>query len=207
VTKGAAATIGNVYEPYLQLTAQLNVFNDRLLHGFTFAESAYMSIQTLSWMSVMVGDPLYRPYAAWLQLEEKRDGEKTASDWRAYHDFAVKNSAVPAAEYRAAAKQFAARSRNAPMLEDLGILEAAAENYVGASGCFDLARTTYSKRDDILRTVLLEGDALSRQNKAKRALDLIQSVLRIVPNAPASALLKKMEMELRAVKPSPAPRR
>jgi uncharacterized protein (TIGR03790 family) len=207
LTKGAAATIGNVYEPYLQLTAQLNVFNDRLLHGFTFAESAYMSIQTLSWMSVMVGDPLYRPYAAWLQLEEKRDGEKTASDWRAYHDFAVKNSAVPAAEYRAAAKQFAARSRNAPMLEDLGILEAAAENYVGASGCFDLARTTYTKRDDILRTVLLEGDALSRQNKAKRALDLIQSVLRIVPNAPASALLKKMEMELRAVKPTPAPRR
>jgi uncharacterized protein (TIGR03790 family) len=207
LTKGAAATIGNVYEPYLQLTAQLNVFNDRLLHGFTFAESAYMSIQTLSWMSVMVGDPLYRPYAAWLQLEEKRDGQKTASDWRAYHDFAVKNSAVPAAEYRAAAKQFAARSRNAPMLEDLGILEAAAENYVGASGCFDLARTTYTKRDDILRTVLLEGDALSRQNKAKRALDLIQSVLRIVPNAPASALLKKMEMELRAAKPTPAPRR
>jgi uncharacterized protein (TIGR03790 family) len=40
LTKGAAATIGNVYEPYLQLTARLNIFNDRLLHGFTFAESA-----------------------------------------------------------------------------------------------------------------------------------------------------------------------
>lgn len=202
LTKGAAATIGNVYEPYLQLTAQLNVFNDRLLHGFTFAESAYMSVQTLSWMSVMVGDPLYRPYAAWLQLDEKREAEKGASDWRAYHDFAVKNSAVPAAEYRAAAKQFAARSRNAPMLEDIGLLEAGAENYVGASGCFDLARTTYSKRDDILRTVLHEADALAKQNKPKRAVDLLQSVLRIVPDAPASSLLKKMETELRAVKPA-----
>jgi uncharacterized protein (TIGR03790 family) len=201
LTRGAAATIGNVYEPYLQLTAQLNIFNDRLLHGFTFAESAYMSVQTLSWMSVMVGDPLYRPFAAWLQIDEKGEAEKGASEWRAYHDFAVKNSAVPAAEYRAAAKQFAARSRNAPMLEDIGLLEAGAENYVGASGCFDLARTTYSKRDDILRTVLHEADALAKQNKAKRAVDLLQSVLRVVPDAPASSLLKKKEMELRAVKP------
>jgi uncharacterized protein (TIGR03790 family) len=205
LTKGAAATIGNVYEPYLQLTAHLNVFNDRLVHGFTFAESAYMAMQTLSWMSVMVGDPLYRPYAAWLQLDEKKEAEKAASDWRAYHNFAVKNSAVPAAEYRAAGKPFAARSRNAPMLEDLGLLEAGAGNYVGASGCFDLARATYTKRDDILRTVLHEADALAKQNKAKRAVELLQSVLRVVPNAPASALLKKMETDLRGAKPATTP--
>ncbi|HEY2140216.1 MAG TPA: TIGR03790 family protein [Chthoniobacterales bacterium] len=205
LTKGAAATIGNVYEPYLQLTAHLNIFNDRLLHGFTFAESAYMSIQAVSWMSVMVGDPLYRPYAAWLELDEKREAEKAPSDWRAYHDFASKNNSLPLEQFRAAAKQFAARTRNAPMLEDIGLLEVAAENYAGASGCFDLARTTYTKRDDILRTVLEEADALAKQNKAKRALDLLRSVLRIVPDAPASALLKKMEMELRAVKPAAAP--
>jgi uncharacterized protein (TIGR03790 family) len=205
VTKGAAATIGNVYEPYLQLTAHLNIFNDRLVHGFTFAESAYMSVQTLSWMSVMVGDPLYRPYAAWLELGEKRESEKSLSDWKAYHDFATKNSSLPAEEFRAAAKQFAARARNAPMLEDIGLLEASAGNYVGASGCFDLARTTYTKRDDILRTVLHEADALAKLNKAKRAVDLLRSVLRIVPDAPASSLLKKMEIELRATKPAATP--
>jgi uncharacterized protein (TIGR03790 family) len=205
VTKGAAATIGNVYEPYLQFTAHLNIFIDRLLHGFTFAESAYMSVQTLSWMSVMVGDPLYRPYATWLELEEKRDAKKVSSDWSAYHDFAMKNSSLPAEEYRTSAKQFAARTRNAPMLEDIGLLEAGAENYVGASGCFDLARTTYTKRDDILRTVLHEAEVLAKQNKAKRAVDLLRSVLRIVPDAPASALLKKMETELRAVKPAATP--
>jgi uncharacterized protein (TIGR03790 family) len=205
LTKGAAATIGNVYEPYLQLTAHLNVFNDRLLHGFTFAESAYMSVQTLSWMSVMVGDPLYRPYAAWLQLEENRETEKAASDWSGYHDFATKNNSLPAAEFRAAARQFAARTHNGPMLEDIGLLEAGAENYLGASGCFDLARTTYTKRDDILRTVLHEADALAKQNKAKRAVDLLRSVLRVVPDAPASELLKKMEMELRVVKPAASP--
>ena len=202
LTKGAAATIGNVYEPYLQLTAHLDVFNDRLLHGFTFAESAYMSMPALSWMSVMVGDPLYRPYAAWMGLGDK---EKPSSDWSAYHDFAVKNASLGATEFRAAAKQFAARTHNAVMLEDIGLLEAAAENPVGASGCFDLARTTYTKRDDILRTVLHETEALAKQSKPKRALDLIRTVLRIVPDAPASSLLKKMEMELRAVKPAASP--
>ena len=201
LTRGATATIGNVYEPYLQLTAHLDVFNDRLLHGFTFAESAYMSAPILSWMSVMVGDPLYRPYAAWLGLEAK--AEKSPSDWSAYHDFAVKNASLGAAEFRGAAKQFAARTRNASMLEDIGLLEAGAGNYVGASGCFDLARTTYTKRDDILRTVLHEAEALGKQNKAKRALDLIRLVLRISPGAPAASLLKKMEMELRATKPAP----
>jgi uncharacterized protein (TIGR03790 family) len=200
LTKGAAATIGNVYEPYLQLTSNLNIFSDRLLHGFTFAESAYMSVQSLSWMSVMVGDPLYRPYAAWLEIADK--GEKAAADWQAYHDFATKNGSKPAPEFRAAAKQFAARTRNAPMLEDLGLIEFAAGNYPAATGCFDLARPAYTKRDDILRIVLHQANALAKENKTKRALDVVRGALRMVPDAPASALLKKLEAELRAVKPT-----
>lgn len=202
LTKGAAATIGNVYEPYLQLTTHLNIFNDRLVHGFTFAESAYMATPVLSWMTVMVGDPLYRPYAAWLRLEEKPASDKISSAWSAYHDFATKNSGLSLADFRAAAKPFAARTRNAPMLEDVGLLEANAENYAGAAGCFDLARTIYTKRDDILRTVLHQAGALGRDRKTKRALDLIRSVLRIVPDAPASALLRKKEGELKAAKPA-----
>jgi uncharacterized protein (TIGR03790 family) len=207
VTKGAAATLGNVYEPYLQLTAHLNVFNDRLIHGFTFAESAYMAMPTVSWMSVMIGDPLYRPYATWLALEDKRGAETSTSDWKAYHEFAVKNAALSAADFRAAAKPFGIRAQNALMLEDIGLLEAEAQNYAGAAGCFDFARTTYSKRDDILRTVLHEAEVFGKQNKAKRGIDLIRTVLRIVPDAPASSLLKKLEMELAATKPATAPRR
>ena len=82
------------------------------------------------------------------------------------------------------------------MLEDLGLLELAADNYTGATGCFDLARTLYTKRDDILRTVLSEADALAKDKKQKRALDLIRTVLRISPDAPAASLLRKKEGEL-----------
>ena len=202
VSHGAAASAGNVYEPYLQLTTHLNTFNDRLLHGFTFGESAYMSTPALSWMNVMVGDPLYRPYGPWLQIEASRDSAKGASEWKMYHDFAVKNVGRPTAEYRTLARQVASHARNGTMIEDLGLMEATDGNFAGAASYFQQARTCYTKRDDILRVVLEEADAWIKQEKPKRALDVVRSTLRIVPDAPAAALLKKIEQDLRT---SPAP--
>jgi uncharacterized protein (TIGR03790 family) len=69
LVRGAAATLGNVYEPYLALTAQLDVFQDRLMSGFNLAESAYISQRVLSWMGVVIGDPLYRPFLAWSSVQ------------------------------------------------------------------------------------------------------------------------------------------
>ncbi|NIA21054.1 MAG: TIGR03790 family protein [Anaerolineaceae bacterium] len=63
LARGAACTMGAVYEPYLTGTPYLDIFTDRLLKGYTFAESAYMSQRLLSWMMVFLGDPLYRPFA------------------------------------------------------------------------------------------------------------------------------------------------
>ncbi len=60
--RGAAASLGNVWEPYLGLTHKFDIFIDRLLSGFTFAEAAYMSMPALSWMAIAAGDPLYRPF-------------------------------------------------------------------------------------------------------------------------------------------------
>lgn len=72
VARGAAATLGNVYEPYLLFTANLDIFQDRLMAGLTLAESAWMSQRGLSWMGIVVGDPLYRPYAAWNHFSDSR---------------------------------------------------------------------------------------------------------------------------------------
>src|SRR5438552_7892634 len=198
ISKGAAASLGYVYEPFLQLTAHLDTFNDRLLHGFTFAESAYMSIPALSWMSVMVGDPLYRPYASWLQIDALRDSAKSGTDWKTYHEFAVKNVTRPVSEFRTLARQAASRTRNCPMIEDLGLIESRDGNFSAATSYFQQARTCYAKRDDLLRVVLEETDAWIKQNKPKRALALVRSVLRVVPDAPAAPLLRKIEQDLTA---------
>ena len=195
LSKGAAASLGNVYEPFLQLTAHLDIFDDRLLHGFTFAESAYMATRGLSWMGIAVGDPLYRPYASWLQLEAKRDTRKK-SDWRMYHEFAQKNAAQNPPDYLTLARQAASRAGNGPMIEDLGLLEKANGNFVSAISYFQQARSLYTKRDDILRVVLEQADALIKADKKKAALALVRSVTRVVPDAPASALLRKIEQQL-----------
>ena len=171
LTKGAAASLGNVYEPYLQLTANLNVFNDRLLHGFTLAESAYMSLRALSWMQLIVGDPLYRPYAAWLQLDSKHESRSTATSWKTYHDFALKNLDKPAPEYRKLAREAASRANNCAMLEDLGLMEAHDGNWVKRQVISSKSRACYAKRDDILRGVLEEANAWVKQENPKRALD------------------------------------
>src|SRR5438874_7147577 len=193
ISKGAAASMGNVYEPYLQLTPHLDIFNDRLLHGFTFAESAYMSIRALSWMSVMVGDPLYRPYASWLQIDAQPDSAKSGADWTKYHEFALKNVMRSASEFRPLAGQIAARSHNCPMMEDLGSMEAGDGNPSEATNYFKQARTCYTNHDDILRVVLEEGDAWVKQNKPTQAVDLIRSALRTAPDASAAPLLRKFE--------------
>jgi len=68
LSRGAAATLGNVFEPYLELTPHFDILTDRLLNGFTFGEAAYMSLPAISWMTSVIGDPLYRPYRTWADV-------------------------------------------------------------------------------------------------------------------------------------------
>lgn len=63
LARGATATMGCVYEPYLALTPNLELFFSRIFLGFSFAEAAYAGSQALSWQTTVVGDPLYRPFA------------------------------------------------------------------------------------------------------------------------------------------------
>ncbi|MGB0992788.1 MAG: TIGR03790 family protein [Akkermansiaceae bacterium] len=72
---GAAATVGNVYEPYLQLTHYFDILHSRLIKGYTLVEAAQMSIPYLSWQTIAIGDPLYRPF-----LHLDGTGEKHADD-------------------------------------------------------------------------------------------------------------------------------
>ena len=200
--KGAAASMGNVYEPYLQLTPHLDTFNDRLLHGFTFAESAYMAVRVLSWMSTMVGDPLYRPYALWLQINPSSETAADGSAWKTYHEFAIKNINRPAPEFRKAALESADSSHNCPMLEDIALMQQHDGDLAAASDHLEQARRCYGNRDDVLRVTIEEADALAKQKNPERALELLRTARTSAPDAPAAPLLKKMEEDYRASIPA-----
>jgi uncharacterized protein (TIGR03790 family) len=65
---GAACTMGAVDEPYLTGTPDLFMFLSRFLGlGFTFGESAYAGLTSVSWQMTIVGDPLYRPFGQKLE--------------------------------------------------------------------------------------------------------------------------------------------
>jgi uncharacterized protein (TIGR03790 family) len=61
--KGVAATIGPVYEPYVQGFPVPHVFFYQLLEGYmSLGESYLVSLPYLSWQMVLIGDPLYQPF-------------------------------------------------------------------------------------------------------------------------------------------------
>ena len=69
VSRGVTATVGNVFEPYLQLTHHPDLLLRALARGDTFGDAVYFSQPVLSWQPIAIGDPLYRPFA--LDAEEQ----------------------------------------------------------------------------------------------------------------------------------------
>lgn len=61
VARGAAATIGNVYEPTLALTHNLDILAMAIMSGWSFGDAAWASTPAVSWQNINIGDPLYRP--------------------------------------------------------------------------------------------------------------------------------------------------
>lgn len=62
--QGVAATIGPVYEPYVQGFPLPEIFFSHLVGGnLSLGECYLVSVPYLSWQMVLVGDPLYQPFA------------------------------------------------------------------------------------------------------------------------------------------------
>jgi uncharacterized protein (TIGR03790 family) len=61
--RGAAVTLGPVQEPYVAAFPHGSIFVEALLSGMTVAEGYWLSLPNVSWAMVILGDPLYRPFA------------------------------------------------------------------------------------------------------------------------------------------------
>lgn len=62
IARGVTATVGNVYEPYLQLTHRPDLLLRALARGENFGDAACYAQPALSWQVIAIGDPLYRPF-------------------------------------------------------------------------------------------------------------------------------------------------
>ncbi|WP_240744180.1 TIGR03790 family protein [Desulfopila sp. IMCC35006] len=62
--KGVVATVGPVYEPYVQGFPLPKLFFGKLVEGYmSLGESYLVSLPYLSWHMILIGDPLYQPFA------------------------------------------------------------------------------------------------------------------------------------------------
>jgi uncharacterized protein (TIGR03790 family) len=60
IADGATGASGHVYEPFLQFTPRPQYLLPAYFSGRNLAESFYLAIPAVSWMNVVVGDPLCR---------------------------------------------------------------------------------------------------------------------------------------------------
>jgi uncharacterized protein (TIGR03790 family) len=199
---GAAATLGNVYEPYLTLTPHLDVFYDRLRAGMTFAESAYMSERALSWMTTFVGDPLYRPYKGAGELEERPASGEWAELRQGARLWFSTERAAGDGMLRAAAQ----KEHSGVIMEGLGLLQLGAEDRDAALASFAQAREFYGKSDDAMRVAIHEILQLRTAGREIDARTLARKMIALVPHSPSVDLLRALAEPVSPVaSPPPKP--
>ncbi len=196
---GAAATLGNVAEPYLSLTPNLDVFHERLREGLTFAESAWASELALSWMTTCIGDPLYRPF----QADHDLVTPPPKNEWTIYADGAkawIRNPAEGGAELAAAAE----KARSGIIFEGLGLLQIVVGQPAAAVEAFASAQRDYTNPEDKIRAVIHAVIQLRGLGKNADALALTHKLLGQYPTAPASGILRMFEAQMAPPAAAPA---
>ncbi len=72
VARGVTATMGNVFEPYFELMPRPDLLLRALIQGRNFGDAAYYALPALSWESIVIGDPLYRPFKVSLEQQGRQ---------------------------------------------------------------------------------------------------------------------------------------
>lgn len=173
LAKGAAATLGNVYEPFLQTTHNFDIFYRRLLEGYSLVEAAYMSVPAHSWQAVVLGDPLYRPFPA---TDEPDVEDNIAKDYKALRTAYMRWGDEPetlVTKVRSAA----ARMNSGRLYEALGLRALREKEPQLAAAFFNSASRVYLRDSDKLRQTLhlvsldrqagRKPEAIKRLRKAK----------------------------------------
>ena len=147
LARGAAATIGNVYEPYLHLTHDFGIIQQKLLDGYTWGEACWMAMPVTSWQGVVLGDPLYRPFRC---LDGRGLKQEADVEFRALRAAAVEWKDDPMEQERQLEKA-STRMKSGVLAEALGLRLLERKDTVAATSLFRTAKALYSSGEDKLR--------------------------------------------------------
>jgi len=189
IHRGATASIGYVNEPFLTGTADLPAFFGRLLYGrFTYAESAWASLNSLSWQGLVVGDPLYRPGLKMpQQLHAELDQEQ--SPLLAWSHLLVVNrnqamKATPTQLIEYLRSQSMTKT-NALLTEKLGDLNWEDKHYSDALDYYDMTLERNPSKSERLRMLLKYARLRQFYGPRKKVIAYYREVLADYPDYPA----------------------
>jgi uncharacterized protein (TIGR03790 family) len=184
LVRGAAVTIGNVYEPYLHLTHDFGMIQQNLLAGDCWVEACWKAMPATSWQGVVLGDPLYRPFRHLDGGGERLDSDK---DFRALR---AANQRWPsdAAERRKQLDQAAERTRSGILAEAVGLDFLHDKLDVEAAHRFRAAKSLFAANEDKLRVdfhLIAIDRAAMRKDLAIRSLRDAQARYAGIPETDA----------------------
>jgi len=202
LAKGATATMGCVDEPYIGGTPDVSIFAGRwIAMGFTFGEAAYACQQTLSWQTIVVGDPLYQPFAKPLQklVEEQEKDHSTSLEWTYLRvvNIALLSGKRPA-EMAAFLQSLPLTKQSAVLSEKLGDLFYALGKPASAIEAYRDAVKNAQSRLQRVRLHQYLANVLSEQNQTKEAIEDLKALLREVPDYPGKGNVEKRIQDLAA---------
>lgn len=171
--RGAAAVLGNVWEPYLKLTTHFDLVTARLLDGFTLGEAAWSGTPGLSWMNVLVGDPLYTPFP-----KGRKDiaGHKRDEDYAVYRDIARRLLLQDAKKFRRELILSAEKNKSPRLLEFAGLFSTLEGSFGEAENFFAHAGSLHTDAADKLRCALYAAELAQRKGKLEDGRDLLKNI-------------------------------
>jgi uncharacterized protein (TIGR03790 family) len=199
LARGAAATMGNVYEPYLELTVHLDILQDRLMNGLTLAEAAYTATPGLSWMNVVLGDPLYRPYQPWSALVPAPTTHPNI--WQRYRQIVLDANGDPLQAVPQLTK-LALDAKTSMPLEALGQTQAAADRFDAALQTLRDAAKIEHSRLIRFRLALEQIEILRQAGRKDEALKAIKKELETFDSDEEQTTLGRLAL---AINPPPPP--
>lgn len=189
--QGAAAALGNVFEPYLSLTVHFDVLNQRLLEGYTLVEAAWNATPVLSWMNVVCGDPLYRPYA---KGPGTSMGEGRDRDYALYQGTSLRFPGEGSPELKQALTELAVTRNKPHILELTALLSASEGKNAEAIDLLEHALSLYVIATDKARAHLYQARLYLLENRPGEAKASLRKILedpdqRDLPAALAAGLI------------------
>jgi len=193
LARGAGASVGYVYEPYLHLCLNSQIFFERLLGGHNFAESAYAATPALSWQQTVVGDPLYRPFL--FTADEQTDRlEATRHPDLPWAYLRKANLLIAAGKEPEAVRYLTGKNAalRSPILDEkLGDLHVQFHLSQEAVAAYERARAAYRNAYDVVRVSNSLADLLLKLDKPAGALAVLDDVIRRYPAYEGRPMLLK----------------